>query len=130
MDPESHAFLMLYPLNVLNQVEKFKTKYGLHPFSEITLESLDSLTFVVKTPSVETNDNGKKDSTEISYKDFEHLSGTAKSTALRDRGLCVRCGEEMHLEGEIFHQITTQCHNYQCTGHISEVCGKSRNLRK
>ena len=76
MDPESHAFLMLYPLNVLNQVEKFKTKYGLHPFSEITLESLDSLTFVVKTPSVETNDNGKKDSTEISYKDFEHLSGT------------------------------------------------------
>ena len=66
MDPEIHAFVSLYPLNVLNQIQKFKTKYGLHPSSEFTLESLDPLTFFVKTPAKETNGNGKKDSTEAS----------------------------------------------------------------
>ena len=78
-----------------------------------------------KTPAKQTKGNGKKNATEISYKDFQHLNGASKITALREHGLCVRCGQEMHPDGEKCPHQSTQCHNCGSTGHISVVCSKS-----
>ena len=77
-----------------------------------------------KTPAKHAKGNGKKSSTEISYKDFQHLTGASKITALIEHGLCVRCGQEMHPDGEKCPHQTTQCHNCGSTGHISPVCSK------
>ena len=125
MDPELHAFLMLYPLNVLNLVQEFKTTNGLHPSSEISLVSFDY--FYYTTPAQEANGDDEKDDHEFSYKDFQHLSGSAKITALKEHGLCIRCGQEMHPEGETCPHNTTTCQNCGKKGHISPVCGKPRN---
>ena len=66
----------------------------------------------------------KKPVDELSYKDFQQLTGAAKITALKEYGLCVRCGEDMHLEGERCPHYSTKCHNCGSTGHISRVCAK------
>ena len=78
-------------------------------------------------PADQTQGNGKNYSTAKSHKDFQHLTGASKLTALKEHGLCVRCGQEMHPDGAKCPHISTQCHNCHSTGHISRVCGKSRN---
>ena len=57
--------------------------------------------------------------------DFLHLSGAAKITALKEHGLCIRCGQKMHQDGIPCPHLATQCHRCGTRGHISPVCAKS-----
>ena len=89
-----------------------------------TSENISNQVQNSQTPRQKLKGILKKSANEISYKDFQHLTGAAKITALKEHGFCVRCGEEMHLEGEKCLHQSTKCHNCGCTGHISKVCAK------
>ena len=56
--------------------------------------------------------------------DFRLLSGRAKIKALKESGLCIRCGREMHAKGTPCPFQTTQCHRCKTYGHLSMVCAR------
>ena len=79
------------------------------------------------TPDSGGSSNYKKDP-ELQHEDIHQahrsLSGAAKIKFLRENGLCVRCGHDMHpKDTPCPHQMTT-CHKCGNIGHISPVCAK------
>ena len=109
---------------VATSCEAAKNYSGLADHDSIS-RNVSNQTQNFKTPAKQRKGNGEKNATEMSYKDFQHLTGASKITALREHGLCVRCGQEMHPDEEKCPHQSTQCHNCGSTGHISVVCSKS-----
>ena len=69
-------------------------------------------------------DNDMNNEKGNSFPDYQSLTGSAKIKALKDAGLCIRCGRGMHAKGTPCPFQHTQCHRCKTFGHISTVCAR------